>query len=1107
MREKNWLQGVLIITLLTMIVACISMDFKTKVRAASISQPMPINKLFPDPGLSETIAETLSKKNITDVVSQQELSSIDELYADESWIKSIKGVQYLSNLRKIFFQKNQIKDISDLASLIKLEEVRLNGNQISDISALANLSKLNVLDLSNNQIKDIDALSNLVKLKSLNLDDNQLTDISKLESLTALKELFFTGNQITDIRVLSKLTNLTELVFNKNQVTNIAALSKLTNLTALGFRENNVKDIAPLVKLVKLTTLAFSQNQVKDISVLETLDILVYLAFDGNQVKDISVLAKLNHLAYLVFDDNQVTNIDALAKLPNLIGVMFNDNRVRNMSPLANLTKLEKLHAEGNYIQDVKALSSLTKLKELKLDRNCIVDISPLAGLNNLDELELSNQIFTNSTIGYQENLTISNIIKDRAGELIVPDTISDNGTYKKPNISWNIPTLKKEVSYDFELYVIIGQAGSYFSGKVIQPLNKLDTIEYNKAINAYGRVKSGVKSAIWSHPYRTKDAKQIGTLSVYAGKNLRILQEAKTTSGTYYQIRVGKKTIGWVEAKNIAFFYKPSMEKKANGVRYIAPGKESQHVYKLPVIDAAIDEGTLAKFKGKKLTLQREVTIEKEKWMLLQGIGWVKATNLSTEHYDKVLYNKAITAYARVKIAKGKQVWSTPYRTAGYKVIGSLSRYNGKNLRILREAKTRSGIYYQVRVGKKTIGWVEAKNITVFYKPSMEKKANGVRYIAPGKESQHVYKLPVVDAAIDGGTLAKFKGKKLTLQREAIIGKEKWVLLQGVGWVKATNVSALRYDKVFYNKTVTAYARVKTVMVWSNPYRNAGNKAIGSLSRYTGKNLRILREAKTRSGVYYQVRAGKKMIGWIEAKNLTVFYKPSMEKKVKDTRYIVPGKEGQHVYKLPVADAAIDGGTLARFKGKKLTLQREVTIGKEKWVRLQGVGWVKATNVSALRYDKVFYNKAVIAYAKVKTPMVWSTPYRTAGYKAVGPLLHYTSKNLRILREAKTRSGVYYQVRVGKKTIGWLEAKNLAVFYKPSMEKKAAGTCYVVARKKNNLYYSLPVADGTISRGKLQKISRKNLTVNRKATIGGQQWYRIKGAGWTKAANLRLKR
>ncbi|RAM11762.1 N-acetylmuramoyl-L-alanine amidase, partial [Listeria ivanovii] len=371
----------------------------------------------------------------------------------------------------------------------------------------------------------------------------------------------------------------------------------------------------------------------------------------------------------------------------------------------------------------------------------------------------------------------------------------------------------------------------------------------------------------------------------------------------------------------------------------------------------------------------------------------------------------------------------------------------------------------------------------------------------------QHVYKLPVVDAAIDGGTLAKFKGKKLTLQREAIIGKEKWVLLQGVGWVKATNVSALRYDKVFYNKNVTAYARVKTVMVWSNPYRNAGNKAIGSLSRYTGKNLRILREAKTRSGVYYQVRAGKKMIGWIEAKNLTVFYKPSMEKKVKGTRYIVPGKEGQHVYKLPVADAAIDGGTLARFKGKKLTLQREVTIGKEKWVRLQGVGWVKATNVSALRYDKVFYNKAVIAYAKVKTPMVWSTPYRTAGYKAVGPLLHYTSKNLRILREAKTRSGVYYQVRVGKKTIGWLEAKNLAVFYKPSMEKKAAGTCYVVARKKNNLYYSLPVADGTISRGKLQKISRKNLAVNRKATIGGQQWYRIKGAGWTKAANLRLKR
>ncbi|MBK1995643.1 leucine-rich repeat protein [Listeria ivanovii subsp. londoniensis] len=1085
MREKDSLKHVLIATLLTMIVACVSMDFGTKVRAASISQPTPINQIFPDTCLAETIAEILSKNKITDVVSQQELSSIDELYANESWIEYLEGIEYLSNLRKISLENNLIQNISKLANLSKLEEVNLNGNQLNDISALASLTNLNTLNLSKNQIADIDALSNLGKLKYLNLNNNQLTNIN----------------------VLSKLTNLTELDFSENQVTNIAALAKLTNLTELGFRENKVNDIAPLVKLVKLTTLAFSQNQVKDISVLKNLDILVYLAFDGNQVKDISVLANLNHLTYLVFNDNQVTNIDVLAELPNLVGVIFNNNKVINISPLANLTKLKQLHAEGNRIQDVEALSSLTKLKELKLDRNAIMDISPLAGLNNLDELELSNQLFTNSIIDYQEKITIPNTIKDMSGRLIAPDTISDNGNYKKPNITWNLPTYKKEVSYEFEQYVIIGQAGSYFRGTVVQPLNKLDATKTNNAITAYGRVKSGVKSAVWSHADRTKGAKQLGTLSSYAGKNLRIIQEAKTTSGSYYQIRVGKKMIGWVEAKDIAVFYKPSMEKKAKGARYIVPGKEGQHVYKLPVVDAAIDEGTLAKFKGKKLILQREVTIGKEKWALLQGIGWVKATNLSTEHYDKVLYNKTVTAYARVKTAKGKHVWSTPYRTAGYKVIGSLSRYTGKNLRILREAKTRSGIYYQVRAGKKTIGWIEAKNLTVFYKPSMEKKAKGTRYIVPGKEGQHIYKLPVVDAAIDGGTLARFKGKKLTLQREVTIGKEKWVRLQGVGWVKATNVSALRYNKVFYNKAITAYARVKTVMVWSSPYRNAGNKAIGSLSRYTGKNLRILREAKTRSGVYYQVRAGKKMIGWIEAKNLTVFYKPSMEKKVKGTRYIVPGKEGQHVYKLPVADAAIDGGTLARFKGEKLILQREVTIGKEKWVRLQGVGWVKATNVSALRYDKVFYNKAVIAYAKVKTPMVWSTPYRTAGYKAVGPLSHYTSKNLRILREAKTRSGIYYQVRVGKKTIGWLAAKNLAVFYKPSMEKKAAGTCYVVARKKNNLYYSLPVADGTISRGKLQKISHKNLTVNRKATIGGQQWYRIKGAGWTKAANLRLKR
>ncbi|MDF7910161.1 GW domain-containing glycosaminoglycan-binding protein, partial [Listeria monocytogenes] len=72
---------------------------------------------------------------------------------------------------------------------------------------------------------------------------------------------------------------------------------------------------------------------------------------------------------------------------------------------------------------------------------------------------------------------------------------------------------------------------------------------------------------------------------------------------------------------------------------------------------------------------------------------------------------------------ATGNSVWTKPYRTSGYKLVNPLSSYSGKNLRIIREAKTSGGtIWYQFSIGGKTIGWVDSKALNTFYTPSMEK-------------------------------------------------------------------------------------------------------------------------------------------------------------------------------------------------------------------------------------------------------------------------------------------------------------------------------------------------------------------------------------------------
>ncbi|PXC93153.1 GW domain-containing glycosaminoglycan-binding protein [Listeria monocytogenes] len=538
------------------------------------------------------------------------------------------------------------------------------------------------------------------------------------------------------------------------------------------------------------------------------------------------------------------------------------------------------------------------------------------------------------------------------------------------------------------------------------------EKIEYDKAITAYSRVKTATGNSVWTKPNKTEGAKLVNPLSSYSGKNLRIIREAKTSGGTiWYQFSVGGKTIG----------------------------------------------------NGQALTLQREATIEGQLWYRVKDLGWVKAANLTTTKYDLIEYDKAITAYSRVKTAAGNYVWSKPNKTEGAKQGSALSTYSGKNMRIIREAKTSSGtIWYQFSIDGKTIGWVDTKALNTFYTPSMEKNLTATRYVAPGQETQHYYGLPVADSAIDRGPLSKFAGQTLTVQREATIEGQLWYRVKDLGWTKASTLTATQYDKLEYDKAITAYSRVKTATgnsVWTKPYRTSGYKLVNPLSSYAGKNLRIIREAKTSSGIWYQFSVGGKTIG----------------------------------------------------NGQALTLQREATIEGQLWYRVKDLGWVKAANLTTTKYDTLSYDKAITAYSRVKTATgnsVWTKPNKIEGAQKISALSTYSGKNMRIIREAKTSSGtIWYQFSVGGKTIGWVETKALNTFYTPSMEKNLTATRYVLTSKKNEHYYGLPVVDSAIDRGPLSKFSGKTLTVQREATIEGQLWYRVKDLGWTKAANLSAKK
>ncbi|MBC1935755.1 GW domain-containing glycosaminoglycan-binding protein [Listeria grandensis] len=487
------------------------------------------------------------------------------------------------------------------------------------------------------------------------------------------------------------------------------------------------------------------------------------------------------------------------------------------------------------------------------------------------------------------------------------------------------------------------------------------DTIISNTPFPAttYANVKTAAGNTVWSAPFNTAGSNEVNPLSAYTGKNLKLLREAKTQSGTWYQFSIDGRTIGWVENKAVNIFYTPSMEQTANLTRHVSVPTES--VYYFPVIDSSARKGNLAAYTNKPLTVHKQITLNGTLWYRLmngsEAVGWVRASSLTTTVYDQIEYDKVMgaTTYASVKTAAGNNVWTVPNGTLGASVVNPLSSYTGKNLKLIREAKTKKGIWYQFAIDGRTIGWVDSKAVSIFYTPSMEQTANLPRYVALPNDS--IYYFPVVDSSTRKGDLKKYLNIKLTVHKQITVNGTLWFRLingaESIGWVRAVSVTPTNYDQPVYDKTLTAYGKTKTTAnqyIWKLVPNTYGiNSKIAPLSNYSGKKLRILREAKTTGGLYYQISSNGQLLGWVDASALTKFYDGAIAEKPVNLTKKVANTAGV-LYSFPVDDPPIKVGTLANFAGKTLTADRQANIEGKVWYRLKNgnvvIGWTLMANL-----------------------------------------------------------------------------------------------------------------------------------------------------------------
>ncbi|EAC8514810.1 InlH/InlC2 family class 1 internalin [Listeria monocytogenes] len=287
-------------------------------------------------------------------------------------------------------------------------------------------------------------------------------------------------SNVTDTVTQADLDGITTLSAFGTGVTTIEGVQYLNNLIGLELKDNQITDLTPLKNLTKITELELSGNPLKNVSAIAGLQSIKTLDLTSTQITDVTPLAGLSNLQVLYLDLNQITNISPLAGLTNLQYLSIGNAQVSDLTPLANLSKLTTLKADDNKISDISPLASLPNLIEVHLKNNQISDVSPLANTSNLFIVTLTNQTITNQPVFYQNNLVVPNVVKGPSGAPIAPATISDNGTYASPNLTWNLTSFINNVSYTFNQSVTFKNTTVPFSGTVTQPLTEAYTAVFD---------------------------------------------------------------------------------------------------------------------------------------------------------------------------------------------------------------------------------------------------------------------------------------------------------------------------------------------------------------------------------------------------------------------------------------------------------------------------------------------------------------------------------------------------------------------------------------------------------------------------------------------------
>jgi len=385
------------------------------------------------------------------------------------------------------------------------------------------------------------------------------------------------------------------------------------------------------------------------------------------------------------------------------------------------------------------------------------------------------------------------------------------------------------------------------------------------------------------SLPNGIKGSKVVAEGKDYTNKKLLITKEMSTLLGTYSYVTVNSNPIGWVPKEDLDIEVELSSKEINYGAKIVT---QNHSIDTLPYgLEGFEKVATSKQHIGKLVVASREIVTRRGTFVLVslygKELGWIDKNALQKE----VVISQNDTHYAAKIIGKNNTIDTIPYGLEGFATLGRTTdaKLANQKVIVMKEMTTSRGIFAQVFINGREIGWVDKKALEIEEVLS----TNNVRYAARVVTKNH--SIDTLPYGIEGfsklGTAADFYNKSIIVTQEKVTPRGTFVFIQyqgkDIGWIdkKALNVEKVKNTvNVNYRSTIVKSG----YSIDTLPYGIEGFRNVSTSNSYLNKSVTVIQEKTTDRGTFALISIDSLNLGWIDKRALngevnqnTVFLDP----------------------------------------------------------------------------------------------------------------------------------------------------------------------------------------------------------------------------------------